>query len=595
MSTASEPNVMTIDGVPVKPQSTNGTDYVKKVTHPPTTLPTGYCGVPDASQPNFVPLEVKCEQNIQSTYTIPIDAATTAPAFPVGGRILLVSPSGGYVGQYIFYWNGAGWVQTLNQVPVATVRPAINGNVASTTMHGYNFDNLTKDFDAIRTVYKSNTVYLNATDFNNQGTVTDCKFKPSVSRTTFSSLRESLDATGKKNLDRACRPIIDRIKKSAALDNEFVNLGPLGNPEFDFNVQVWTMPNDTTTLTSPYDILAPTWTQISGTGLPNTPDDVLTASPKATTRMAREGTFTVQQPVDPVQLWTNLPDNSSSSQQYPAGCTFSILRANSGTAANFVALHTGLSGTGGTLRDSDVPWNNLDWTFTMFDGLSQPTFNESGIPINAPYLTDKGFCGIEGAACPAGSLMSFQKLLPLPDPEALQMAAGIFHARPDSLPAAANDMGTIAKVAMKWLPTAVSWLRGVFAKNPGLGPDVARVAQVIANPRKQRAPRARPQQPAGTLVSLPQANRVNVGRAMPRRTPPSNPRAPARVAAQLSSLTQAVNRMSVATAQANQAPTAMRSFTNNNRAVQSLLRPVQRPLPQRNRALLIRRMNQSPY
>jgi hypothetical protein len=51
----------------------------------------------------------------------------------------------------------------------------------------------------------------------------------------------------------------------------------------------------------------------------------------------------------------------------------------------------------------------------------------------------------------------------MPDGEALSMASAIFHARPDSLPASANDFGTIASVLTSVLPEAWKLVKGLFS------------------------------------------------------------------------------------------------------------------------------------
>ena len=67
------------------------------------------------------------------------------------------------------------------------------------------------------------------------------------------------------------------------------------------------------------------------------------------------------------------------------------------------------------------------------------------------------------------SLLPSQELLPFNDPKAMQIASGIFHARPDSLPASANDLASIGSTIIKFLPTAVSWLSDLF-KNRNSAP-----------------------------------------------------------------------------------------------------------------------------
>jgi hypothetical protein len=564
-------NVMTINGVAISAQTPAGAQYVRKVTHPPTTIPSGYTGTPDASQPNFVAVEVKGEVNIPTTYQLATSATAVSTNFPSSGRILVVSPSGGYVSSYVFYWTGQGYIQATNQTFQSGVRPAVTGNVPATTTSGYNFNNFNSDFNMFRTVYKSNTYYLNATEFNDQGQVITAKFKPSIVRGNVATLARSMPHAERQSFLRAIRQrdLLSKkpLLKSKKADCDSVSGRPLAyraqvgrkqddfedlehvenddddvrDVEFDYDVQIIEFPSGTGTVT-PVAFNAFTNT-ITGV-LPATPSDVLTSSPKGVSRMAKEGAFVVAQPINPTQEWSAVVDGEdiNAGLQNPSGTIYSLMRVSpaAGGAAVYVALYNGnsLDSLLDTTAASDIAWNNLDWSYTMFDGLSQPTFNTSGIPINAPYITDKCYMGIEGAARSSGSLLSFQKLLPLPDPEALQMATGIFHARPDSLPATANDFGTIATVAAKFLPTALNWLSGVFSNRRG--------ANQRAPPRAQR------QQPRAV-------------RAAPART---NNR-------QIAALTNMVANLSV------QRPTPMRSFTNTAATgqINSLYRAPRRTAP----------------
>jgi len=537
-SMAREANhVMTINGTAIKAQTQAGAEYVKKVVHPPTTIPSGYGGVPDCSQPNFVPLEVKCEQNIPTTYTVATDATTTAPVFPAGGRMLLLTPSGGFVSSYAFYWDGQGWISPGNQTALVSPpnsRPAITSNVAATTTSGYNFGNLTNDANVLRTVYKSNTFYLNATEFNNQGTVTCAKFKPTIIHEKLNLLRARMSEKERASFDKAFHIASGKRLPKFETDFEVINDDPKV-VDFDYQVQILDTGRGNGTVTVP-DALNSNTQKITGSALPNTPADVLTASPKGTTRMAKEGSFVVAQPLEPVQLWTDLVDTTAlGGITVPNGLTYSFLRVVNGSSITYMALPNNQY-TGNTQYTQDVPWNNLDWSYIMFDGLSQPTFNDAGIPINAPYITDKGYVGIEIGARSSGSLLSFQKLLPLPDPEALQMATGIFHARPDSLPASANDFGTLAKVALQFLPTAVGWLKDVFGKKKQQTQAIRRVTDSAVYRAAVSAKKANPRSRTAPVRNVVAAE-----------------------SRQIAHLTQAVNRMSMQ----QQPATTQRSFTNS--------------------------------
>jgi len=583
MATAAEPNnnVMTLQGTPVSAQSVAGADYVRKVIHPPTTIPAGYSGIPDASQPNFVPLEVKCEMNIQSTYTQAINLVATAPVFPTNGRILLMGPTGGHCANYVFYWTGNAWIHAGNQI-VSGAGPTITSNLPGTTFSGYDFSNFHRDISSFRTVYKSSTFYLNATEFNNQGTVTSAKFKPDLFRSTLEALTARMSTIELAAFDAELVRLAKNLSKDPEDDIEVIDVkgrkterkltfadfpAKIRETVYKFEVLLFDAAG-TTSISNP--TFNPGSYLIKGQALPNTPADVLTMSPKGTMRMARDGSFVVHQPIESVQPWTNTQGSLQAIATDPTDLNVTYLRTFNGATYEYTPLScgTGFVNTVGAVPYCDVAWNNLDWHFTMFDGLSEPTFNASGIPINAPYITDKSFLGIEGNARQTGSLTSFQKLLPMPDPEALQMATGIFHARPDSLPASANDLASMAAVAAKWLPTAVSWLKNVFSKGKNQPAPV-----------QSRAPRQRAVQQnfQGNIVR----NRGN--RGLGRRRPAGQNNMVRKEQAELqqtAALNAKVNRLTVMLQNMSAPAATPRAFTNSTAfgAIQRLA-----PKPQRAR------------
>jgi hypothetical protein len=476
--------VAKVGGVTIAAQTSAGSDYVKKVTHPPTTLPSGYGGIPDASQPNFIPLEVKAETNVPITFTVGASATTTTTTSAT--RMLFMQPSGGLVGSYVFYWTGSAWIQVGNQTVTGGV-PAITTNTPATRLSGYNFNNFATDLASTRTAYKSTTFYLNATDFNNQGTITDAKFKPNIVRGKYQQLALEMSARHRKSLN-------DVLIRQFKLD--------LTDPDADYDIQIVDFTNGLGAINqlNAFTAGAYAFTNV----FPQTSSEVLTFSPKGATRMLREGSFIVQQPIQTVQLWSNV---TGSSETYPGimqprNTVYSIVRCDSGSDSIFAALMNGYQTSTVATGHSDTPWNNLDWSFTLIDGISSATTN-----VSPPYITVKQFVGIEGSPRPeSSSLLAFQKMLPLPDPEALQMAAGIFHSRPDSLPAAANDFGTIAKTLATFLPTAVTWLKGLFAKRDpqsGMTPTQMHAVQrpiALAYHAKRRAAQNAPRQRTGPSI-----------------------------------------------------------------------------------------------
>lgn len=491
--------VMNTPGLRVTAKTPAGAAYVKKVTHPPTTTPDEYGGIPDSSAPNVVLMEVKGEINFPPILTTAVDSVTTTTTNPT--RMMFLSPSGGKVGSYCFLWNalpagGAppGWVQPLTQPAAAGLIPAINNVCPSSAINsGYNWKNWLQDVGQSRTAYKSETYYLNATAFNNQGTVTCAKFKPNVLYgLSFTELVAHTRGCKKSihnlvtmmlclisNLcrDKKYRQLaferlhrkgvkkVDEYGYDVVQPNELTLNDLKGYPtEYTFQCLEIDVPSGTGSLTPlPNSSM---WT-FSGL-LPDNPSQLLNLSSKAATRPAFEGSFVVHQKVNPISEWTTTGDGSQNVAPVEAysGPLISILRTRDGTVFSYMPLYSDnvFENLGETAyaHAGDTPWNNLDWSITMFDGLTVPTVLGTTLS-SVPYITIKSFAGLELQPNFQGSLLPFARLLPPPDCDAMEIATTIFHGRPDDLPASANDFGTIASLAVKYLPTAVSFLKNLFS------------------------------------------------------------------------------------------------------------------------------------
>lgn len=310
-------HVATFSNVKVGTETAAGSAYVKKVTHPPTTIPLEFAGVPDASAPNMVPLEVKSEINVPTSYNV---ATTLTNVTTVSAtRMMFLTPSGNYVGSYVFYFDGVNWTQQPNQAAIATVQPAVTGNVPATTMSGYNFGNYAADVAQARTTYKSTTFYLNATEFNNQGTVTTAKFKPSILTTSFAQLRKEHPKSDMRGLLKDIRKKIHMSNSKSTKQDvyDYVSEDDLDANEYDYTVQIYDV---ATNAAYPPSVNYTNAFSIGNTYVnvfPVTPSDLMVVSPKANTRPAKDGAFVVQQPVQSTQDWAQVVDPFNASVGSP--------------------------------------------------------------------------------------------------------------------------------------------------------------------------------------------------------------------------------------------------------------------------------------
>lgn len=447
-----------------------GAAYVQRVTHPPGEVP-GYAGVPDASQSNVTHLRLVGESN-HPPVIIRGASATTTTTTPCSS-MLLIQTSGARTANYVFVGNGQNWTQPLSQPSNSSV-PAISQlcDAASRTTT-YNFSSWDRDVGPFRTTYKSSTYYLNATDFNNQGTVTTAKFKPSyVGTPNALSFLKNLEETD----PAAVNQILEQLPDECFVDDpDYTIINPkTKKPEAGHakrtirNIapfvlfQIWdTGARRTQVVRNQYDNM-----QTLFNWLPQNSGDIINMSPKAVSRLAKEGAFVVQQPADSTQSWSAQQSGLDDDLNDTGGLVQCFMRSRD-IAGNhsYQALYSQSTPIGALGAAIDTPWNNLDWSMTLFEGLTTP---QPGVTTlsSSSYITCKSYVGVEIDPSPASSLHSFMTQLPLPDSKAIEVATAIFHSRPDAMPAAANDFGSIAQAALKFIPGAARWLGQLFGAKP---------------------------------------------------------------------------------------------------------------------------------
>jgi hypothetical protein len=411
--------------------------------------------------------------------------------------MLLLHPSGSKVATYNFMQvaigGSVGYMQPVNFPAISTVYPAVsNTTPPAANNSGYNWYNFISDIATVRSSYKSETVYLNATDFNNQGQITTSKFKPNIlAVATAVSLFDSHanDRQSLKSLYSALglKVPLPKIKDEDGYEviRDNVNVAAT---LYGFGIQVLQVGVTTNgaAVTSVYSSPAQFITGI----LPTNSSSVLTYSSKGTTRMLKEGSFVVHQNVGPISEWTSVATEgvSLSSTNAPNGVYVSLIRANYTNSYVYAPLYSDSAVLATTLPGwynsaFDTPWNNLDWAMTICEGITIPSTVGTTLS-SVPYLSVKSFAGLEIQPNVGSSLLPFQSMLPKPDPTALKMAAGIFHERPDSLPASANDLGTIASTIVSFLPTAIGWLKNIFGSKPEAKPTPQPEQKIKQRPRE---------------------------------------------------------------------------------------------------------------
>jgi len=480
---STETNIGTIQGVKINASTPAGAAYVKKVTHPPSNMSSDYLGRPDCSSPNVVLIELKSEQNVAPILVVPTSATANKTVNP--SSMLFLQSSGAVVSNYVFLYlsdasiSTKGWVQPQGQLAITTgpeLQPTVTQTTTqSTNMAGYSFSNWQSDVASHRKTYKSSTYYLNATNFNNQGVVTTAKFKPDIvqglsllslydshrgdNKSTTSLLNATRASLNMKGYTMKHNQKPQETYNKNQQDDEFIVLDNNGYklPGEQMSYQIL----DFGTFTTQQGADLPFSNQIFyNTLLPETSSQVLMSSPKSSTRPAKDVAFVVLQQEDEIIPW--VANNANNVLSVPAGLTLSFMRYSVSGVATYIPLYSSaLTGNTYSPSTAEVQWSSLDWSMTLFEGLTVPTTVGTTL-TSVPYVTVKSFVGLEIQPRSTSSITSFQRTLPLPDDDAIRMVIGIMHARPDSLPASANDLASIATTAIKFIPTAVEWLKNIF-------------------------------------------------------------------------------------------------------------------------------------
>ena len=518
-------------GVEVRCKTVYGAEYVKKVTHPPSDA--RFEGTPSKASPNVTIFEITAETNVPVTFQVIKDAPVSIQDINASA-ILFLTPSGGKVGSYVFYrtatntWAQQAWLNAPSGNPEPKAICACRNDA-------YNWqDQYAQDFAASRQAYKSTTFYLNATKNNNQGVVTTAKFKPSIIGSyeqlgqafnlnvgnlegpiTYQGLVKLHTNLGQKQTVQQLQTMFegDNIKTRRPqvtddLDEDgYQVLTPksskVAGPAPDFRVQLFNLGTMTNTGYSTPGKDQSVWvTNV----LPNDATQLLNLSRKAASRLAQEGAFVVQGDSDDVNLFQPVPAvgpeganlTTAKGLYQTAFCYFDPnINPSSGGSVGYVKLLDAPIKSGvESFRYSDIPWNMSDWSWTLFDGLSTTNADAWGLP----YITVKTVTGWEAQPRNKSFASLVQRLLPLPDPDALEMAAGIHAQRPDSLPASANDLGSIASTVLQFLPTAVGWLKDLFGSKPKQDQAMQK-AQEFVRPTKQPKPRKNKPVPVNKIAN----------------------------------------------------------------------------------------------
>lgn len=459
----------------------SGAAWCRKYEHPPAATPAEYSGIPDANNTPSVRTEYRTVQDVQ-TYS------TTAGPPPVTtnyNKVTFLQLPSAIAPLVTFKYDTAG-----NRVQLP--EDVVHNSSISTRAHLGNFS-------SGRLAYKSCTYTLNATDFNNQGTVSCAQFRPNVTNYVFELLAKHVRQHAHP---RHAEDVLRRLRK------------PKPNPDDDIEI----IDRLESTRIDPRSApVGDSYLVVKVGKIPVNSTDVAQLSPNSVVNPAREGAFVVQrfsQPTTPYHEYA-LGNSAAPSATFPTIGRQVLLEiqdpANAQQSQFLIINDNYYASTGNTVLE-EVDYFDFTCAWVHFEGLSVQPASSSATTVTPPYITTKSITGLEAQAMPNGEFMVFQENCAIPDAKALEFSSITTHAKLDALPARYNFWGALGSAILTAAPTIVSTLKSVFGKKE--------------TPAEAKTTKSSIDQLKGMLNRSIAANRNVAPRTAPRT--PRTPRATAR-------------------------------------------------------------------
>jgi hypothetical protein len=408
-----------------------GAAWVEKYLHPPSTTKAVYAGIPDLNGTPSVNLEYRLERKVAMS-------DTTA-----GNAIVMYFPPSIMRQGFAFEVNSSGVVDQFTKAFIKNTQ--ISEQDFATNAESY------------RMAYRSSTVYQDSTGFNNNGMLYSAQFRPNVQTFNDQQLSEFTEAYGNHqgfdNLKECFVQPEDTYdvvyqQKPASKAND---LNKLTNDMAKINVRRTAPKPHQPRLPSSGNVI-----QVISLGrIPITATDVMMRSPKAQARKAVEGAFVVHQFSEPTQSYKSLSRTYKNAAATEA-LAYSIFCVYEFEFNGMLYLSDFNSLDGGT-HTTDFEWYEMTWGLLMY----VPGATSAGQP--EADLIVKTIFGLDVQPTSGSMFSAVSKDAPLYDQQALRLAAMMRQKMPDSMPAAANDFGSIIAAVTKWAPMIFNGIKSIFA------------------------------------------------------------------------------------------------------------------------------------
>ena len=419
---SSPTHVTTIRSEEIHADTAEGAAWLRKYLHPPCSTPEGYAGIPDKNNSPSTDAEYKSIKQIQTINT-------NGPEPVYYNKILLIHTSSVIAPIIVCKYDTNGVFSILPSDLV------LNPNINVQDMVAQNASG--------RLSYKSTTVDLNATAFNNQGVVTCAQFRPNI----------SLYRVG--DIISIARMMPNQLKAINIISQLCQFYGVIDSLESNSKVDFYS--RAVSALGTAIDNFA----QVLKVGvLPSESTQIAMMSPNSTSLVATKGTFLVQKFIQDSIPYRNFADAGLSGLgvSTAAGMPCFIFEQTGPTTGQLEPIPVvGQAGNPTTIL-ADLPWFDFTWGYTLFEGLTIQTSAAN------PYLTIKSITGFEFQPLPNSMLSPFIRNSANFDFQALRFATMHNHARQDALPAAMNFWGSLGKVLLSAAPSIIDTITGIFGR-----------------------------------------------------------------------------------------------------------------------------------
>lgn len=376
----------------------------------------------------------------------------------------------------------------------------------------YNFAHWQNDANLYRPVYKSLTTYLNATAFNDTGTVVGNQFNPNIlfggTILTLSTTNYQLFRLYVKQQVRDCRvrSFVQSHRDFQKHSNTFSCF-----PRFIRDEIVSTCgfcsndPIDADSTVVTYNLDPNTTVQIvSFNGISNTFGDFvptlsqcLTQSERSYGGRSRDGTFSVQRLNTISPSWLSATNTNQTVTPHGLYACYTYCVDTTGVG-HLVPLHGAIpAGTPATSFGDypllDTEWSkDMTWSWTIYEGLSL----NSQTSVSTQLLIKKYYTGYEVQPAITSAWAGLVRLAPKPDIQTLQLVMDRFYELKDCMPAKFNFLGSLVTALAPSMLSALPGLgRGVmsfFRGQLNKGKKNTRNTATIAQSPRQNRPQSIP-------------------------------------------------------------------------------------------------------